>query len=210
MAYCMRLTTTNTIILKFQMLNKKIINGVDKISLTEIINAVKTSPELAKFQFRAKNTWMNGGHSRSVIKGFSGAQKEDDSRTSPFIFEIDQPLLLLGHNNGPTPIEYILIALGGCLTNSIIYYSTAKGINIEDVELELVGNFDLRYVFGLHAKKENLSDSIQVKIRIKGKDLSDEEIKFLSELGEKTSPVYNLITNSLPVVISTESGYYQD
>lgn len=42
-----------------------ITNGVDLGRLTETIQAVKASPELAKFQFRIQNRWMDGGENRS-------------------------------------------------------------------------------------------------------------------------------------------------
>ena len=41
------------------------LNGVDTPTLFATINAVKTQPELARFQFRATNRWLKGTHSRS-------------------------------------------------------------------------------------------------------------------------------------------------
>ena len=181
------------------------LNGIDTTRLLETINAVRENPSLAKFQFRTKSTWMNGGHSRSVIKGFFGAGKEDDTRATSFIFDTGQPASLLGNDDGPTPVEYVLLALAGCLTNSIIYYCAAKGITIEDVELELEGNFDLRFIFGFPENDENIEDNIKVNIRIKGNNLSVNDKKFLAGLGKKTSPVYRIITSSFPVEVVVEN-----
>ncbi len=71
------------------MNKQKHINGIDADRLFEIMNVIKEKPNLAKFQFRAKNTWMNGGHSRSVIKGFYGAEMEDDTRSFPVSVSIE-------------------------------------------------------------------------------------------------------------------------
>jgi hypothetical protein len=49
------------------------LNGVDTPNLFATINLVKGMPELAKFQFRARNRWIQGTHSRTVIDQFSGA-----------------------------------------------------------------------------------------------------------------------------------------
>ncbi len=189
------------------MAEPKRINGIDINKFFEIIDAVKGKPELANFQFRVKNTWMNGGHSRAIIKDFYGADSEDSTRTSPFIFDNDLPLTLLGSNLGPFPIEYVLNALAGCLTASIVYQAASKKIILDDVESELTGDFDLQRFLGIYSNNIDNKENIKVIIRIKGENLSNEEKKFLVELGKKSSPVYNLIANSFPVTISIEDEF---
>ncbi len=185
------------------------VNGIDNTRLFEIMDAVRHQPSLAKFIFRVNNTWMNGGHSRSVIKGFFGAEKEDDSRPSPYIFEIDQPSALLGEDKGPTAIEYLLNALAGCLTNSIVCLAAAREISLTDIESEIEGRVDLRYMLGLSYDDENILENIKIKFRIRGKGLSQKEKQFLCELGEKTSIVYRIITTPFPVKISVEDDFYE-
>ena len=51
-------------------------NGVDTATLFATLDAVKSSPEIAKFQFRASNQWISGTHNRSTIHGFYGAGQE--------------------------------------------------------------------------------------------------------------------------------------
>ena len=53
------------------------LNGVDTPTLFATLDAVKASPELAKFQFRATNRWVSGTHNRTTIRGFYGAGQED-------------------------------------------------------------------------------------------------------------------------------------
>lgn len=67
------------------------INGVNVEQLGASIGAIQGEPGLAKFQFRATNTWINGGHNRTTIKEFYGVGKEDDNRTEPFILDADEP-----------------------------------------------------------------------------------------------------------------------
>lgn len=165
---------------------------------------IKKDPSLAEFVFRVNNTWMEGGHSRSVIKGFYGAEREDSFRTSPFLFDIDQPSLLLGEDNGPTAVEYVLNALSGCITNSIVCLAAARGITLNDVESVIEGRFDLRYMFGLNSDENNMIENIKVKIRIQGKALTRMEKEFLCNLGKRTSLVYKIITTPFPVEISVD------
>ena len=56
-------------------------NGVDTATLFATLDAVKGSPEIAKFQFRASNRWISGTHNRSTIHGFYGAGQEMAHRT---------------------------------------------------------------------------------------------------------------------------------
>lgn len=40
-------------------------NGVNVEQLIATVNAIKDNPDLARFQFRAKDEWVNRGHSRT-------------------------------------------------------------------------------------------------------------------------------------------------
>ena len=186
------------------------INGIEVSRLIEIINVIQKNPYLARFQFRAKNTWMNGGHSRSIIKSFYGGEREDNTRNAPYIFENDQPLILLGSDKGANPLEYILNALAGCITDSIVYNASMKGIQIDELESELEGNFNLRNLFINQDDIDNPEDNIKVKIRISGNDLLEDEKSFLCDLGKRSSLVYKVITNAIPVEVSVENELYPD
>ena len=52
-------------------------NGFDVSTMFATVDAVKAAPQIAQFQFRARNDWVSGTHSRSVIQGFYGAGQED-------------------------------------------------------------------------------------------------------------------------------------
>ena len=90
-------------------------NGVDTATLFATLDAVKGDNEIAKFQFRATNTWVSGTHNRSTIERFYGAKQEMSHRRS-WTFDADHPAVLVGADNGPTPVEYVLHALAACLT----------------------------------------------------------------------------------------------
>src|SRR3954467_12206324 len=90
-------------------------NGVDTATLFATLDAVKANNEIAKFQFRASNTWISGTHNRSTIHGFYGAMEEME-HTSGHVFDADHPAVLVGTDTAPTPVEYLLHALAACLT----------------------------------------------------------------------------------------------
>ena len=53
----------------------KLVNGVNVEALFGTIDAIKDTPIISQFQFRANNKWINGGHNHTTIKEFYGAQK---------------------------------------------------------------------------------------------------------------------------------------
>ena len=58
-------------------------NGVDTATMYGTLDAIKAHPELAKFQFRARNTWFGGGHNRTSIKDFYAAGGEAPAGRRP-------------------------------------------------------------------------------------------------------------------------------
>ena len=84
--------------------------GVDTATLFATLDAIKAQPEIADFQFRAQNTWIDGAHNRSAIMGFYAACSEDTTRTAGWELNAGEPAILLGTDTGPNPAEYLLHA----------------------------------------------------------------------------------------------------
>ncbi len=61
---------------------KAIRNGVDTEQLFGTLDAIKADPSLARFQFRARNRWIDGAHNRTTIRDFYAANQEDTSRAA--------------------------------------------------------------------------------------------------------------------------------
>ncbi len=175
-------------------------NGVNVDQLFATINAIKDNPGLAKFKFRAANEWVNGGHNRTAIKDFYGAGQEDATRRQTFVFDNDEPAVLLGEDNGANPVEFVLHALAGCLTTSLVYHAAAQGIKIEAVESKFEGELDLRGFLGMSENVRNGYQNIRVTFKIKA-DAPEEKLKELCELAQKRSPVFDIITNPTPVSV---------
>jgi uncharacterized OsmC-like protein len=181
-----------------------LINGVNVDQLVGTVNAIKQNPDLARFQFRAHNEWLEGGHSRTFIQGFYGAGQEDTSRTKPFVLEGDEPPVLLGDNVGPNAVEVVLHALASCLSVGFVYNAAAQGINIESLEFELEGDLDLHAFLGLSDQVRPGYENIRLSYRVKS-NAPREKIVALCEYVQKTSPVLDIIRNPVPVTISLKN-----
>ena len=49
------------------------LNGLNLEQMQQTVEALQSDPSLARFEFRASNRWIDGGHNRSTIQGFYGA-----------------------------------------------------------------------------------------------------------------------------------------
>jgi uncharacterized OsmC-like protein len=176
-----------------------IVNGVDLDRLSGTINAVTADPALAKFQFRAGNRWIDGGHSRTTIKGFYGAGQEDVTRTQPFTVDSDEPPVLLGQNQAPNAGEFLLHALAACLTGSIVYHAAARGIVLDGLECTVEGDLDLHGFLGLDSNVRPGYDQIRVSIKAAG-DFDDNQLAELDGL-TRFSPVRDIVSNPVSVAI---------
>src|SRR5215216_2133065 len=178
---------------------EKIVNGVSITKLFQTVGAIQANPSIADFNFRAKGKWINGGHNRTTINDSYGAC-QTHSRSQPFMFEKDEPSVLLGEDNGANPVEYALAALNGCLTTSLIYHAAAKGIKIDEVESSLSGDLDLHGFLGLSESIRNGYEKIQVTFKIKS-DAPEEKLRELVELAQKRSPVFDIVSHPTPVEV---------
>ena len=181
------------------MSDEKILNGVNVSRLFGTIALIKQKPEVAKFKFRAKNKWIQGTHNRGMANGFYGALKEDTSR-DPIVFDLDEPPVLLGKNQGVNPVEYLLVALSGCLTTSMIAHAAARGIEIKGIESRYEGDLDLRGFLGISEDVPVGYQNIRVYFKITG-NLSEAQKEELIQMAQKYSPVFNTITKSAPVFV---------
>lgn len=176
------------------------LNGVDTPSLFATINAVAGAPELAKFQFRASNTWISGTHSRSRIETFSGAGGEH-THTGEVEFNADHPKVLVGSDKAPTPVEFLLHALAGCLTAGIGNIAAARGVKLSEVTSTIEGNIDLRGILGLSKEVRNGYKDLTVTFSIKG-DAPAEKLREIVEQSKARSAVYDVLTNGVPVTVT--------
>ena len=176
-----------------------IVNGVDLDRLSGTIDAVTADPALARFQFRASNRWIDGGHSRTTIKGFYGAGQEDATRTQPFTVDSDEPPVLLGQNQAPNAGEFALHALAACLTGTIAYHAAARGIVLDGLETTIQGDLDLHGFLGLDASVRPGYDQIRVTVKVAG-DFDDRQLAELESL-TRFSPVRDIVSNPVPVAI---------
>ena len=179
----------------------RIRNGVDSEQMYGTLDAIKATPELGVFQFRARNRWIDGAHNRSTIRGFYGAGQEDDTRSEAFTIDAGEPAVLLGSDTGANPAEHLLHALAACLTTSLVYVAAARGVRLTEVESTLDGNMDVRGALGLSDEVRNGFENISATFRVKG-DAPPEKLREVVARAQARSAVYDMVTHGVPVDVA--------
>jgi uncharacterized OsmC-like protein len=176
------------------------LNGVNVTALFETIDAIVANSAIARFNFRASNAWMGGDRNRSTIKEFTGALGEHRTGVQAFIADNGEPEVLLGDDDAPNPVEWLLHALIGCMTTSTAYHAAAGGVAIEAIDSEIDGDLDLRGFLGLSTDVRKGYSAIRVRMRVKTQ-AEPEAIKAFT----KMSPVLDVVSRSVPVSVSVET-----
>ncbi len=180
-------------------------NGVDTATLFATLDAVKDRNEIAKFQFRARNTWVSGTHSRSVISGFYGALQEMRHEHET-VLDADHPVVLVGQDHAPTPVEFVLHALAACLTAGVANVAAVRKVNLTRVSSTVEGDMDLLGILGLSdGTVRNGFQGINVTFHIEG-DADDETLRSVVEQSRRRSAVYDVLTDPTPVHVEVVTG----
>lgn len=179
----------------------KTVNGFDQEAIAQVVTTLQTHPEIGNFELRATNEWIDAGHNRSYIQGFYGAGQEDTSRTEPFIYDNDEPPVLLGANKGANPGEVLLHGLLGCMTTAMVLLAAANGIEIGSVSSKVEGDIDIKGFLGLNTSGAKGFKQIRVSFNITGVDDAQKEV--LLNLA-KQSPLFNSLIHPTDVQVGIE------
>jgi uncharacterized OsmC-like protein len=178
-------------------------NGVDTQALFGALDAVRAQPQAAKFEFRARNKWISGTHSRSTIYDFFGLG-EEQTHLEAHTFEADHPTQLVATDKAPTPAEQLLHALAACITAGIGNVAAARGIELTRVESVVTGDIDLVGLLGIDPNVRNGYQGIDVRITIEG-DASAEKLNGIVQRSVARSAVFDMLTNGTTVSVEVAS-----
>ncbi len=112
--------------------------------------------------------------------------------------------MLVGSDNGPTPVEYLLHALAACLTAGIANVAAARGVTLTEVSSTVEGDIDLLGILGLSDQVRNGYQQIKVSFVVRGDD--PEKLRSVVEQSRRRSAVFDVLTNGVPVSIDVDAG----
>ncbi len=114
---------------------------------------------------------------------------------------VDQPESLGGENKGPSPLDYVFIALAGCLVTISKIVANQRKINLRGVEVEVKGDINLAVLRGQEKDDRAGFQNINVEMKIDA-DLTPEEKREFVEEVDKRCPVSENLMNTTPLSIN--------
>ena len=175
---------------------ERTVNGVDVEQLEGAIEAIGDNPEAGQFVFRAETEWTDALKCVTTIDEFD--QAGETITTREFKIEGDEPEQILGERTAPNAVELLLAALGSCLSVGYSANAAAMGISLDDLRFELSGDVDLRGFLGISEDVRPGYETLQCTVHIDS-DASEDELAQLRERVEATSPLMDIITNTVPL-----------
>jgi uncharacterized OsmC-like protein len=160
----------------------------DQATLAGLINHVKEQPEAGRTIWKATTNWLGGFRSQAQIRDFT--------------VEMDEPAALGGTNSAPNMVEIVLGAYGCCLTTGYAANAAMRGIELEDIQVDLEGDLDLNGFFGLQDPDQCWPGytNVRAKVTLKSPTATPEQLQALHDAVLKTSPVGSILQRPIQVV----------
>ena len=120
---------------------------------------------------------------------------------STFTFDADHPECFASEDHGATPAEYVLVALGSCLTGGLAAIAQHREIQLRKVTATVEGNMNVLGILGADPDTRNGYSSIRVRFDIDA-DATPDEIEALVAQSQKRSAVFDVISNPTDITVS--------
>jgi uncharacterized OsmC-like protein len=179
-------------------------NGVNVEALLGAREALTEAPEAAQFKWRATSEWVNGTHTRTHVENFFGLGEEQKHRQG-FDYDTDHPEIFASKDNGPTPVEMVLVGLAGCLTAGVAAVAQNRGIQLRSVKASLEAGMDIQGILGIDSDVRNGFDGVRVSFVIDA-DASQQDIEALVAQSQKRSAVFDIMSNPTDVHVDVSKS----
>ena len=166
-----------------------VVNGINVDDLFALIDDVKREPARGRTNWRVATTWQGQARSRAEIESYEIGGEKVPRR---FSIDIDEPRELGGSNRFANPQEHLIAALNACMTVGYAAQCAVRGIILESLTIETVGEIDLRGFLGIDPAVLNGYEKLDYTVRIKGNG-TKEQFAEVHKAVMATSPnFYNL------------------
>lgn len=171
-----------------------IVNGLDTEKLLSVVETVKQNWEAGRTVWKATTDWKGAFRVQTCSRDFT--------------LMADEPEMLCGTNTAANPVEMVLQAYGACLTIGYAMNAAVRGIELEEIKIDLEGEIDLPGFLGLEPPEKYGMDklpgfkTVKATVKIRAKNADEAKLRELHDHVVRTSPVG--LTLSRPVKVITD------
>jgi uncharacterized OsmC-like protein len=154
------------------------LNGVNVTKKLEFKAMVMKDPSKADNKNTVVAHWVGGSRSRVELKG------------------------KVAHLGGPgefDAMQMLLATLAACDVDLMAIHASFLGLEIESLSVEAAGHFDVQSYLGLQGAPASAYDAISYIVRVSIPGATAEQIAYLRERCERSSPVRDSLMRSIPL-----------
>ena len=160
-------------------------NGRLSEAIRNLRSAIQVNPAMAEGTVHVRTRWVGGTTVVGEVREFP-----------PMM--VDEPPGLGGTDQGPTPVELVLLALGSCQEIVCAAYAELLGIDLDAIEIELTATIDLRGFLDLDRSVRPGFTRIETRVRLVSAEPEDRSQE-LVQLVERFCPVQDMLTRPVPI-----------
>jgi uncharacterized OsmC-like protein len=134
------------------------------------------------------------------VEVVQGPSFKTECRAGKHLIVIDQPANAGGTDEGPTPLDVQLMALGGCIAAIGRIVAMQRHLNVHGIKVSLEGELDMDGLLGKPTQHRAGLSAIKAKVAFDA-DLSREEKTALLHDIDKRCPISDNLSNITPVNI---------
>ncbi|MEW5798640.1 MAG: OsmC family protein [Bacteroidota bacterium] len=154
------------------------INGVKVTKMQEFKNLVMKDP-------------TKGDHNPSLVAHWVGGSR---SRV-----ELKDKVVHIGGHGEFNSMQMLLATLAACDVDLMAIHASFLGLKIENLSVEATGHFNLQSYLGLEDAPPSAYDAISYVVRLSVPDATPEQIAYLRERCERSSPVRDSLARAIPL-----------
>jgi uncharacterized OsmC-like protein len=180
------------------------VNDVNVPKIKELDKAVRQNPGLAKATIKVASSWHRGTKTIVEVGRLDAGGQSLFPRTRKFVVMIEEPELLGGVDSAPSPVETVVAALAGCLTNGIASNAALFDVPLDRIDIEMEADIDFRGVLGHDKSVRNGLSDIRYTVTIQS-PAPEDKVRRCKETIDRKSAVLDTLAN--PVNITSKFVY---
>ena len=161
-----------------------VINGVDINKIKQIQDQVKKDPAAADREPKIEARWLGGSATR---------------------IEFGDVVSKVGGDGNLNAMQTLLASLAACDIDLIAMNAALIGLPIDELSIEVSGHFNTRSYYGVEDAPGPGYDRIAYTVHLKAPKATPEQIKYLKERCERSSPVGDSLSKSIPLKLQIKS-----
>jgi len=171
------------------------LNGIDLEGLENYSALISSQPEEAISRYGITAEWEGG-----VNSTIHTHDQQVGSKLVPknFEFKVGEPDELLGDNSRPTPQDYLLGGLAGCMMVGFVAGATKRNINLNHVKLQIMGYLDLAGFLNVNEESPIGFPKLNFQFEVDGNGTSEQYDEIIESV-QKFSSNYRTISDAVSI-----------